>query len=611
MASSDQTDLGTDMKRAILALLLVCLPVATSIDPGWRMASALAETAQVSAKDAFEAARELGTIDAWNAFLANYPTGFYADLARAYIKKLLAGGDVPPPTAAPGPTATPAPDTTPAPPASAPAATPAPATAPGGGKPAAVATPNPAAIAPTRPGFPAVSRGGLYMGFPERFNRYYTDPAWKPSRIIYVSANGSGDGTSRSAPMSVQAAIKAARPGTQLQFVPGNYQGCFELTKANSGSYDEPVVLYAERNEDQSIGVRITCCSSGRQTCINLENADYVAVDGFELIGGRFGVRAVGAGYPASQHSRGIAVIGNNAHDQQNDPLFSGQVDWAVWEGNVAYGAGKGDGHGIYLSNGGDWNIVRFNETFSNVSSDFQVNPDPAVTCKEVGVPFNDPRCDAYAGTGEGGQGASDYFLIDSNFFHHGAGNGPGANFTSLRRSVIRNNIFGFYPRHGVSFWQETDNPRLGSSENRIVHNLFITANGRQAVQFINHSNRNEFANNVILGVRVSGSQVTANPGATLMEVDNTVANNIYRGNVYTAGKIEGRSPNAQETVLPEFSPGWFANFPTALNRDPNDFRPTARAPFLGIGMPSPLGPSDRFGTPRSGKADPGPIQSR
>jgi len=41
-------------------------------------------------KDAFEAAKELGTVEAWDAFLSNYPTGFHADLARAYVKKLAA-----------------------------------------------------------------------------------------------------------------------------------------------------------------------------------------------------------------------------------------------------------------------------------------------------------------------------------------------------------------------------------------------------------------------------------------------------------------------------------------------------------------------------------------
>ena len=50
-----------------------------------------------------------------------------------------------------------------------------------------------------------------------------------------------------------------------------------------------------------------------------------------------------------------------------------------------------------------------------------------------------------------------------------------------------------------MSFWQETDNPKLGSSDNKILHNLFITT-GRHGVQFVNNSTRNEFANNVILG---------------------------------------------------------------------------------------------------------------
>jgi hypothetical protein len=465
------------------------------------------------------------------------------------------------------------------------------------------------AMRPSQP-TAAVSRGGQYMGFNERFNRYYTDPAWRPSRTVYVSPNGGGDGASREAPMTVRAAVEAARPGTRIYFVRGVYQGCFEFSKETGGTYDEPVVLYAERNPDGTLGVAITCCNSGRQTCFNFEGADYIAVDGFELIGGRYGVRAVGAGFPASQHSRGIAVLNCNGHDQNNDPFFSGQSDWAVWERNLAYGAKAGDGHGIYISNGADWNIVRFNETYGNVSSDFQINADPTSTCKEVGIPYSDPRCDAYAGEGEGGQGASDYFLVDSNYFHHGVGPGSGPNFTSVRRSVIRNNIFGFYPRHGVSFWQETDNPRLGSSDNKILHNLFITT-GRHAVQFINHSTRNEFANNVIVGVRAADGAVTANPSALLMGVDNTVEANVYRSNLYVSGRIEGRTPNAQEIVRPDFSPGWFTKFPAAPNRSPKDFAPTARAPFLGMGALSPDAPFDRNGAVRGGRVDLGPIEAR
>ncbi|MGE3625809.1 MAG: peptidoglycan-binding protein [Hyphomicrobiales bacterium] len=57
----------------------------------------------VQEKEAFEAAKELGTIEAWEAFLNNFPDGFRADLARAYVKRLATeggpGSGGPPPAA--------------------------------------------------------------------------------------------------------------------------------------------------------------------------------------------------------------------------------------------------------------------------------------------------------------------------------------------------------------------------------------------------------------------------------------------------------------------------------------------------------------------------------
>jgi len=93
------------------------------------------------------------------------------------------------------------------------------------------------------------------------------------------------------------------------------------------------------------------------------------------------------------------------------------------------------------------------------------------------------------------------------------------------------------------------------------------------------------------------------------MEVDDTVRENVYRGNMYIGGKVEGRTPNAQEFVRPDFFAGWFTRFPTAMNRDPNDFRPTPGAPMLGIAPPSRDAPTDRFGRMRPAQADLGPIE--
>ena len=160
------------MKRLCLVLLLLAAPIlpSTPLFPS----DARAGTGDASAKDAFEAAKELNTKEGWEAFLASYPSGFYANLARAYVKKL--GGAAP---------AT----------AEQPAAEPAPAPA---AKTQAAPSPAPdTTVAATVPGQPAVARGAKFMGFPEQFNRYYTDPAWKPATTVYVSPDGSGDGTTR------------------------------------------------------------------------------------------------------------------------------------------------------------------------------------------------------------------------------------------------------------------------------------------------------------------------------------------------------------------------------------------------------------------------------
>ena len=69
--------------------LRVCLCLGACIMPAMAAwpGSALAQSGP-SEKEAFEAAKSLGTVEAWDAFLSNYPTGFHADLARAYVKKL-------------------------------------------------------------------------------------------------------------------------------------------------------------------------------------------------------------------------------------------------------------------------------------------------------------------------------------------------------------------------------------------------------------------------------------------------------------------------------------------------------------------------------------------
>lgn len=112
----------------ITALAAFLTAVATGAQASQEMRIAQADKSGIDEKEAFEAAKELGTIEAWEAFLNNFPKGFRADLARAYVRRL-GSEQKSEPAAAPQPAA-PAPAPIPAPPQQAVAPPPPPPPAP-------------------------------------------------------------------------------------------------------------------------------------------------------------------------------------------------------------------------------------------------------------------------------------------------------------------------------------------------------------------------------------------------------------------------------------------------------------------------------------------------
>lgn len=77
--------------RLVLATLLLLIFVPSNAPHSGALFiydQAQAQASKTEQKEAFESAKELGTIEAWEAFLNSYGDGFYADLARAYVKRL-------------------------------------------------------------------------------------------------------------------------------------------------------------------------------------------------------------------------------------------------------------------------------------------------------------------------------------------------------------------------------------------------------------------------------------------------------------------------------------------------------------------------------------------
>jgi len=228
-------------------------------------------------------------------------------------------------------------------------------------------------------------------------------------------------------------------------------------------------------------------------------------------------------------------------------------------------------------------------------------------TCAEEGIDYDSALCDGSAREGLGA-GVSEFVLIEGNYFHDGT---IGPNLTSVRNSVFRNNIVGFYSRHGTSFWQETNNPNLGSANNMIEHNLFMGESRSHVLQFINHSGNNTVRNNVLLAVSRSDTSVSARSNTLLLEQDSTTEDtNRFAGNYFVGGYFEGFSPTSADYTDDSFDRSWYANFPYAGDMaQPEAFKPVTNSPFTAKGELLSSTPKDRADITRINPADLGPWQ--
>jgi hypothetical protein len=78
---------------------------------------------------------------------------------------------------------------------------------------------------------------------------------------------------------------------------------------------------------------------------------------------------------------------------------------------------------------------------------------------------------------------------------------------------------------------------------------------------------------------------------------------------MYISGRLDGRTPNAQEFRITSFAKGWYTRFPTTVTHNANDFTPRATAPFLNRAALSAFAPTDRNRVRRVAPVDLGPIE--
>jgi parallel beta-helix repeat protein len=258
-----------------------------------------------------------------------------------------------------------------------------------------------------------------------------------PQQTYYVSTTGKDKNTGLSpedAFLTLQQAVNVIAAGDSVIVLEGNYTG-FDIR--TGGIENLPIVFKAE-NQNVVIDQHNYKTNDG----INIENADWIVIDGFKVINQqRAGIRIAVSDF---------VTIKNNYCTQNNTwGIFTGFTNDILIENNIcSYSAQQ---HGIYVSNSGDRPIVRNNECFGNAGCGIQLNADVS----------------------QGGDGIISNAVIEGNILHdNGTGGGSAVNLDGVQNSVIYNNLI--YNNHATGIALFMIDGAEGSKNNKVFNNTVI-----------------------------------------------------------------------------------------------------------------------------------------
>lgn len=283
------------------------------------------------------------------------------------------------------------------------------------------------------------------------------------SATYYVSVNGSNnnDGlTPQTAFATLQHAADIVEEGDSVLVFEGNYVG-FDIRI--NGTQNLPIVFKAI--EDNVI---IDEPNSTTPDGINIENASWIVIDGFEVADQpRAGIRAAVSDF--------ITIKNNYCHNNQRWGIFTGFTDDITVENNTcSYSVEE---HGIYVSNSSDRPVIRDNHCFNNYVCGIHMNGDISM----------------------GGDGIISNAVVEGNIIHdNGTGGGSGINMDGVQNSEIFNNLL--YNNHASGIAMYMIDAAEGAKNNKVYNNtIFNPTVTRWNILMNNESTGNKLYNNILI----------------------------------------------------------------------------------------------------------------
>lgn len=279
----------------------------------------------------------------------------------------------------------------------------------------------------------------------------------------YVSTigNNSNNGiTPQTAFATLQHAANVVTAGDSVYVLAGNYVG-FDIRK--DGTQNLPIV-FKTIESNVVIDERNSVTPDG----INIENADWIEIHGFNVINQpRAGIRIVLSDF--------VKIKNNICTNNYKWGIFTGFTHDILIEGNsCSYST---DEHGIYVSNSSDRPIIRNNHSFNNNGCGIHMNGDISM----------------------GGDGIISNAVVAANILHdNGVGGGSAINMDGVRDSKIFNNLIFNNHATGIAMYKIDGGD--GSKNNKVFNNTIIQpSDGRWNILVVDGSTGNTIYNNTLI----------------------------------------------------------------------------------------------------------------
>jgi Ca2+-binding RTX toxin-like protein len=180
-----------------------------------------------------------------------------------------------------------------------------------------------------------------------------------PTTTIWVSPTGSDSnaGGETSPFKTIQAAVKAAKPGTAIMVKEGTYKENVDLN-GRSGTEDKPVWIVSADGK----GAAIVVSANPDKPVFAGYGESNLIIKGFEIVGGTEGVKVTQSGSTLTKFTVNIVIEDNIVHGQSIDGIKTAQSINTAIVGNTVYDIKTQEGiDNVYMRN----SVIANNEIFN------------------------------------------------------------------------------------------------------------------------------------------------------------------------------------------------------------------------------------------------------